>query len=740
MGEHNKILDVTYGNFSCRLEGFDDSVETLKAVVSYFQDISNDDTFTLDAPKTPDIETLTKLAEDHTDGTVEVESDGENLSLRVQTTDESAVDDVAAFEDDIEDENLFAELADNDGVQDAAEETDTPQAEPEDAYDAPFAAQAPTPAEHAEQQASVADKLQRIRAVVGRGRAPESDDTFAEDLSDAAPVAAAAASPLAQRLADLAKRNADLMDEDAQAEIADAPTSAPLQLGETSRVLDIAEDTTEDVELAENDDPSEDIAVEDIAEAVSAFSGDDVEAEAAETAVETVEPMVLAQEDAAEDAEDVVVDADATTEIEEDAIEAISDEAPLEAENVAEPEEAAAEVPAEDALVAEAEAEEHVAEDEADDVVADATPEAETAVEEIVDTAPEADDVPDAAEVEAADVAEDAHADPEDDLAAGAASEETVAEEMHEDVVVEEETPEVTEVEAADETSEDNNTAATYEEPATQTDVGTESRPLLLTPQGASISEDDADDEEDFNLQEEVAELARELAERPGNELARHGLPRSVEDAMSRILMETNQHLDEPESKRHRDAFAQLKAAVAATEAARQLGDAAKSRDIGAMFKDDFGALEAEETAKDAGGPSLKLVTDDGGADAPSSRPLDAASARLRQIAAAKGNDGSQEPENFASFAKAQGATELADLLEAAAAYISFVDGDNDFSRPQVMKVAQTAAEGEITREDGLRSFGRLLRQSRIIKLNNGRFQVSDNTRFRPTTNRAARG
>mgnify|MGYP000373533489 FL=1 len=48
-----------------------------------------------------------------------------------------------------------------------------------------------------------------------------------------------------------------------------------------------------------------------------------------------------------------------------------------------------------------------------------------------------------------------------------------------------------------------------------------------------------------------------------------------------------------------------------------------------------------------------------------------------------------------------------------------------------MQKVRQTVAE-DFSREDGLRSFGTLLRQGRIERVRNGRFVVSNQTRFKP--------
>ena len=97
------------------------------------------------------------------------------------------------------------------------------------------------------------------------------------------------------------------------------------------------------------------------------------------------------------------------------------------------------------------------------------------------------------------------------------------------------------------------------------------------------------------------------------------------------------------------------------------------------------------------------------------------------------------DAKSFADFAEKLGATELPDLLEAAAAYASCVEGRPHFSRPQIMRSATSIAEGDVSREASMRSFGMLLRQGKIQKIKRGQFAISETSHFLPQARKAAK-
>jgi pilus assembly protein FimV len=77
-------------------------------------------------------------------------------------------------------------------------------------------------------------------------------------------------------------------------------------------------------------------------------------------------------------------------------------------------------------------------------------------------------------------------------------------------------------------------------------------------------------------------------------------------------------------------------------------------------------------------------------------------------------------------------AASLTDLLEAAAAWLCFVDERESVSRAQLLALASEALDAPPEREEGLRASGTLLREGRIAAVAGGRYRVSEGSRFHP--------
>ena len=759
MAASTKILTVSYGTFSCTLEGFDDSFHSMKAIAEYFRDLAQDDRYFGAEPPAPDAEMLARIAEREISRRVEAQMDGKGIRLRADIAPTEADDAVAmppkaeapATQTSHESPSSLMPAA---PLMAAAIEADTFEEEATTA--APLSEDAPA---HPDAE-SVAAKLQRIRAVVGKPVAA-ADDAF-ED-------------------------NAEMDDEPLN--LSDVITSEP-EIAVTAEDIIAEDETAEDVVVveaeAEAQAAEETAAAEAEAKAAEEAAATEAEAKAAEEAAAAEAEAKAAEEaaaaeaeaKAAEEAEAAEAEAKAAEEAEADVNDLSSDLSDIEQPQ------APAKPPVRARIV-------RLRKDKPAEVVAapEAAPGQDEAITDRVSAAlktgkpvtrmlmnPMTEDAAEPVKSErpvtrmlVEPSTEDASADFEEENIADHVSETLKSEKPVTRILVEPSTEDT----AADFEEDDINdrvaAAVKSEKPVTrllvespededdnaQDDIRAAVAAAIPT---GSLSDDDEDDllrelasvtEDVVTLDEEEPEVAEivieetvEIAEMPevvetSVRPTSKRLPETDDAAMSRIMTQTDEALNEPKGSRRRNAIAQLKAAVAATEAARQLGDQSNSEaEAQEAFREDLDQVvrprrpsssEDQDTRSERPRTApLKLVAsqrvDDDAANEPDVQPRRVASKPVD----------AQDTSGFAQFAAQMGATELPDLLEAAAAYTSFVEGVEDFSRPQIMKKVQLTTEEEFSREDGLRSFGTLLRQGRISKVRNGRFQISEQTRFRP--------
>lgn len=89
------------------------------------------------------------------------------------------------------------------------------------------------------------------------------------------------------------------------------------------------------------------------------------------------------------------------------------------------------------------------------------------------------------------------------------------------------------------------------------------------------------------------------------------------------------------------------------------------------------------------------------------------------------------EQAGLIDFAERVGVKSMAEMLEAAAAYATCVEKRSQFTRPQLMRrLMASAGDRNVSREDGLRSFGTLLRTGRIEKVSRGHYMLAESSPY----------
>ncbi|MCB1364174.1 MAG: chemotaxis protein CheA [Rhodobacteraceae bacterium] len=751
MVQNSKVLTVSYGTFSCTLEGFEDSFETMKAIAEYFRDLAADDRYFGAEPPQPDADMLARIAEREISRQVEARRESGGIVLRAADLAAASPALARAISAQAQTDRAapFVPAADDgeDAQPDAADREDAtePRAEagaaptPEAGVDAQAAA-TPEPGVGAESEASAGPEA-AIQPDTAEIAAPADPDILPEPE-----IAGAAQIPDQDQLA------AD----PAIMPVADEPEAAQAPETPADATHDATEDRDDDLPAA-TDLPAEDVdesfvpAADSIAAKLQRIRAVVSRNEQAET-----------EDDYSEDQHAEAFTAQAAGDImhalQDDHGQAEDGDVPDGDDNAYDGEydqDGDADIAA---ILERLEGGEPTVTvsygDEPDDEAQAASGESLFDDLDGEEDAPERDDdltniMGDAQEGET-----DA---PERPASAPAAARVVKIKRSEFDAAIA--SGHLEEFEDEDETADDIGSSLSDEEEAdlireladveAEFAVTVEARTEIAVEAAAEDGAADRETAQGHGGEDEAGQEDDAGAQRP-----RRPLSASMdedEDDFSRLMEQAGEKLSDPEAAARHETYSHMRAAVATTKAERSAGGTMGSHTDHDPYRDDLASVvrprrpEAPQSrpqrpSTDMRPAPLKLVAEqrvDDGAGAAARGPVHPRRVSTRILEETE-RTGTPTPEGgFAEFAAEVGATELPDLLEAAAAYMSFVEGRAQFSRPQLMGKVRQVETTDFNREDGLRSFGQLLRDGKIEKKGGGRFAASSRIGFRPDDERA---
>jgi hypothetical protein len=658
----NKILTVSYGTFSCTLEGFDDSFNAMKAIAEYFRDLAADDRYFGAEPPVPDAEMLARIAEREIERRVIGRIEGNDVKLSASPSSPAPA---PAAQPNIS------------GPQNAAMVPNTATASAQSQTDSGVA--------------SAAEKLKRIRSAVQSSAATKS-----EAMRSAAPTTYAMAPNPSEFIEDQhadAERSIDTA-------FADLHTSDDAPSTDNAAPVTPVEAPTE----TETDLAADDFDIDSFISTVENDEANDAVAPApkVEAATNPVARVIKVKKVDLERALD-------SGELEE----LFDDESDEREENeVQRGSKVEAASPADDSA-------------QDDDDLMDDPLDAEDETD--VETTDTATDNPLIMLTTPSSLSPEDEADLQAELAAALAAEK--------------EAQDVTEATTPESKPE---TEARAKDPRV-------SNLATNTPDEAATAEkDDAADALAAMLAEAEVDARKDAA------------AQTREDApidMERLMQQADRELATAETGRKQNAIAHLKAAVASKAADLAAGFGNGNADQTDEYRADLAdavrpapaaplKLVAEQRVDIPQAPKPEMQDEDTTLPVRPVRPrrvVRRAKPVAQQTSAADPQTAPPkapisptttipafQAENFSEFAAQMGAHGLPDLLEAAAVYLAVVEGQPTFSRPQVMSKASSVSDDGFSREDGLRSFGQLLRQGKFQKQKPGQFVVQETSRFNP--------